>query len=251
MASLSVVIITYNEEANLPDCLDSCSFADEIVVVDSFSTDRTVEICRQFGGRVIQEGWRGFGRQKNFAIEQAKGPWIFNLDADERITPGLKAEIEAITAADASEPAGYCVARQNYFGDRWVRHCGWYPDYNLRLFRKGMGWFNERAVHEAVELTGGRQAGYLVNPIEHYTYASVSDFVERLERYTTLAAEEAFKAGKRGRLSDLAFRPLFTFFKMYLLRKGVLEGSLGFTLSGLYAIYTYVKYAKLREMTQR
>jgi hypothetical protein len=114
-----------------------------------------------------------------------------------------------------------------------------------------MGWFNERAVHESVELVDSARAGYLNNPIEHHTYESVSDFMERLERYTTLAAEEAFKAGKRGSLADLACRPLFTFLKMYLLRKGFLEGSLGFTLSGLYAIYTYVKYAKLREMSQQ
>ncbi|MCH7768298.1 MAG: glycosyltransferase family 2 protein [Nitrospinae bacterium] len=251
MASLSVVIITRNEEANIHDCLASCAFADEIVVVDSFSTDRTVEICREHTGRVIQESWRGFGRQKNFAIEQAKGPWIFNLDADERITPALRAEIEAITAADEPQPAGYYVARRNYFGDRWVRHCGWYPDYTLRLFRKGAGWFNERAVHEAVELTGHARSERLQHPIEHYTYASIGDFMERLDRYTTLAAEEDFRAGRRGSLADLAFRPPFTFFKMYLLRKGFLEGSFGLTLSGLYAIYTYVKYAKLREMNQR
>lgn len=248
MGSLSVVIITYNEEANALDCLESCSFADEIVVVDSFSTDRTVELCRRYTDRVIQEKWRGFGRQKNFAIDQAKGPWIFNLDADERITPGLRAEIESIVEADALEPAGYYVARQNFFGERWVRHCGWYPDHNLRLFRKGMGRFNERAVHESVELVNSARAGYLDNPIEHHTYASISDFMQRLERYTTLAAEEAHKAGKRCTMADLTFRPAFTFLKMYLLRKGFLEGSLGFTLSGLYATYTYVKYAKLREM---
>ncbi|MFQ5893341.1 MAG: glycosyltransferase family 2 protein, partial [Nitrospinota bacterium] len=122
MASLSVVIITRNEEANARECLESCTFADEVVVVDAFSTDRTVAICREYTDRVIQEPWRGFGRQKNFAIEQAKGPWIFNLDADERITPALRAEIEAITAADEPQPAGYYVARRNYFGDRWVRH---------------------------------------------------------------------------------------------------------------------------------
>jgi glycosyltransferase involved in cell wall biosynthesis len=251
VASLSVVIITRNEEGQVRECLESCAFADEVVVVDSFSTDRTVDICRDHTVRVIQEQWRGFGRQKNFAIEQAKGPWIFNLDADERITPALRAEIEAITAADEPQPAGYYVARRNYFGDRWVRHCGWYPDYNLRLFRKGAGWFNERAVHEAVELTGHARAGYLRHPMEHYTYASISDFMERLERYTTLAAEEAFQAGRRGGLLDLTLRPPFTFLKMYLVRRGFLEGSFGLTLSGLYAIYTYVKYAKLREMSRR
>jgi glycosyltransferase involved in cell wall biosynthesis len=251
VSSLSVVIITYNEEANARDCLESCAFADEIVVVDSFSTDRTVDICREYTGQVIQEKWRGFGRQKNFAIEQANGPWIFNLDADERITPGLRSEIEAITKGDSAEPAGYYVARQNFFAGKWVRHCGWYPDYNLRLFRKGEGWFNERAVHESVEFVAQAKAGYLKNPIEHHTYESVSDFVERLERYTSLAAEEAFSAGKKARMSDLALRPFFTFAKMYLLRRGFLEGSLGFTLSGLYAFYTYVKYAKLRELSRR
>lgn len=251
MAFLSVVIITYNEEANIRDCLESCAFADEIVVVDSFSTDRTVELCRLYTERVVQESWRGFGCQKNFAIEQAKGTWVFNLDADERVTPGLRAEIEAIVKADRPQPAGYYVARKNFFGDRWVRHCGWYPDYNLRLFRKGAGWFNERAVHEAVVLGTQASAGYLENPIEHHTYSCVGDFMERLDRYTSLAAEEAFKAGKKGRLSDLAFRPLFTFLKMYLLRRGFLEGSFGFTLSGLYSLYTYVKYAKLRELNRR
>jgi glycosyltransferase involved in cell wall biosynthesis len=251
VASLSVVIIALNEEAQISECLESCAFADEIVVVDSFSTDRTVALCREYTDRVIQEPWRGFGRQKNFAIEQAKGPWIFNLDADERITNDLRAEIEAITAADELQPAGYYVARRNYFGDRWVRHCGWYPDYNLRLFRKGAGWFNERAVHEAVELVGHARPGYLRNPMEHYTYSSISDFMERLERYTTLAAEEAFQAGRKGRLLDLTLRPPFTFLKMYMVRRGFLEGSFGLTLSGLYAIYTYVKYAKLREMGRR
>jgi glycosyltransferase involved in cell wall biosynthesis len=251
MQKLSVTIITLNEEENIRDCLESVKWADEIIVSDSGSTDKTVDICKEYGAKVFNDNWLGFGKQKNLCTERTRYNWILNIDADERITPGLKNEIEHIlnkTSPDASKKIdGYYMPRKSFFLGKWVKRCGWYPDYNLRLFRKDKGSFNERDVHEAVELNG--KAGYLKNPIEHHTYKSISDYLKRMNRYSTLAAKEMLKNGKRAGLHDLLFRPELTFMKMYFLKRGFLEGYRGLILSVLYACYTFSKYAKLWEMS--
>ncbi len=244
MEKVSVTIIALNEEKNIRDCLESVKWADEIIVSDSGSTDSTVEICREYGARVSSDEWLGFGRQKNLCGDRARNLWVFNIDADERVTAELKAEIaEVIKSGDK---AAYYVPRKNYFGERWIRRCGWYPDYTLRLYRKDSGRFTDRAVHETVAVNGPK--GYLENPLIHRTYRDVSDYLTRMERYSTLAAEEMFSSGRSAGFTDILLRPPLTFLKMYILKLGFLDGSAGVMLSTLYASYTLAKYAKLREM---
>lgn len=244
MEKISVTIIALNEEKNIRDCLESVKWADEIIVSDSGSADATVEICREYGAKVAVEEWRGFGRQKNLCAKRARNRWILNIDADERVTPELRKEIEASVRENGM--AGYYIPRKNYFGERWIRHCGWYPDYNLRLYRKDAGGFSERAVHEAVSVEGAK--GYLKGPLVHRTYRDVPDYLARMRRYSSLAADEMFERGKRAGMADILLRPLFTFFKMYVLRRGFLEGGTGVILCALYAAYTLAKYARLWEM---
>jgi glycosyltransferase involved in cell wall biosynthesis len=242
---LSVVIITHNEEDNIRECLESVKWADEIIVVDSNSSDKTEEICRSYGITFIQEAWKGFALQKNSAIEKATRDWILSLDADERITPELKKEITAVMES-ADPKDGYFIARKNFFLGRWIKRCGWYPDYNLRLFQKGKGLFGIREVHEAIKINGA--AGHLKSPMEHHTYKSLEDFMKRLDLYSTLAAQQMLKEKKIYGILHIIFRPLYTFISMYFLRLGFLEGYYGFILSVLYAFYTFLKYIKLREM---
>ena len=247
MQKVSVTIITLNEETNIRACLESVKWADEILVSDSGSSDRTVEICREYGAKVFSDGWYGFGRQKNLIAGRAANDWILNVDADERVAPELKKEIEE--ALNNGDCEGYNIPRKNFFGDKWIRHCGWYPDYNLRLYRKDKGRFNERNVHEAVQIDG--KISFLNAPLEHYTYRDISDYLKRMDRYSTLAAEEMFKQGRSAGYFNIVFRPLATFLKMFFLQKGFMEGYIGLILSGLYAAYTFSKYTKLMEMSKR
>jgi glycosyltransferase involved in cell wall biosynthesis len=243
---VSAILITKNEERNVAACLASLGFAEEIVVVDSGSTDGTEEICRRNPRvRWYPEEWKGFGAQKNSALEKAGGPWIFSIDADERVTPGLAEEISRLDPGDATY-AGYRVPRRSFVGDRWVRHGGWYPDHTIRLWRKDAGRFDDRSVHEAVRVAG--PVGTLRGDLLHFTYKDTSDFIERMNRYSSLGAEELLRKGKRVSALDLLVRPSFTFFKMYVLRCGCLDGGLGFRLAVLYAMYTFSKYAKLAEL---
>jgi len=245
MEKISVAIITKDEGANIRDCLESVVWADEIVVVDSGSTDKTREICQNFKARFYSEEWKGFSRQKNSAIEKTRNEWVMSLDADERVTPALRQEIAKVLEQDPFCD-GYYIARKNFFRGHWIRRCGWYPDFNLRLFRKSRGRFQERTVHERVEIQG--ELSYLKNPLEHKTYRTLSDFLQRMDRYSTLAAKEMQKEGREYRFYDAFFRPPFTFLQMYLLRAGFLEGYRGFLLSVLYSFYTFSKYSKLKEI---
>ena len=244
MMNISVTIISKNEAHNIRDCLESVLWADEIILVDQFSTDGTAEIAREFGAKVFQEPWLGFARQKNFALSKAEGSWILSLDADERATPLLRQEIEeTINLKEACN--GYYIGRKNFFCNQWIRHGGWHPDYNLRLFRKNAGHFQERAVHEKVVVDG--DTGYLSHPIEHYTYISVADYLKRLERYSRLAASEISGRKRWTRWHTLILRPLFTFVNMYLLRRGILDGTPGLFLAVSYAYYTFLKYYRFYE----
>jgi glycosyltransferase involved in cell wall biosynthesis len=246
LAGISAIVITKDEEANIGRCLASLSFAREIVVVDSGSTDRTEEICRRDPRvRWFREEWRGFGPQKNLALDRAEGPWIFSIDADEAATGELARSVEEAAAREDRAPAGYRVARRSFFGRKWIRHGGWYPDRSVRLWRKGEGRFNERSVHESVQLRG--DAGTLAGDLLHYTYRDIEDYLQRMNRYSTLGAEEMAKSGRSAGNAGLLFRPAFTFLKMYVLKRGFLDGAAGFRLAALYAVYTFSKYAKLAE----
>ena len=241
---LSATIITRNEENNIADCLASLAFADEIIVVDSGSTDRTADICAADPRvRFFHQEWLGYGRQKNVAASHANNDWILNLDADERVSPELWRSIEH---ADSASFSAARMARENYFGKRWIRHCGWYPDYTLRLYDRRLCRFSERLVHESLEHDG--RVATLDGNLLHFTYADIADYLRRMDSYSTLAAQELHGAGKRAGAGALLFRPLATFIKMYLLRKGFLEGLDGLVLSLLYAQYTFCKYAKLAEL---
>ncbi len=241
---ISATIITLNEEKNIGACLESLDFADEIIVVDSGSSDRTREICLAHPKvRFFERAWEGYGRQKNLAADLASHDWIFNIDADERVSPRLR---ESICAADVVKCAGFRVARENYFGKRWIRHCGWYPDFNLRFYNKKEGRFSERAVHERLICQGA--VGTLAGNLTHYSYEGISDFITRIDRYTALSAAEMVKAGKNPGSFSILLRPMYTFFRMYILKRGFLEGYTGLLLSILFVQYTFLKYAKAREL---
>jgi len=248
MPKISVAIITKDEEANIRECLESVKWVDEIVVVDNESTDQTRQICQSYQAQVFREQWQGFSRQKNSAIEKTRNEWVLSLDADERVTPELRREIEQVLERDPAVD-GYYIPRKNFFLGRWIRYGGWYPDFNLRLFRKRLGRFRQREVHERVEIQG--QVGYLKHPLLHITYRSLGEYFERMNRYSTLAAQEMFREGRSFRFRDAFFRPPFTFLQMYLLRAGFLEGYFGFLLAGLYSFYTFAKYSKLKELQKQ
>jgi glycosyltransferase involved in cell wall biosynthesis len=241
------VIITRNEEKRLGPCLASLTWADEIVVVDAESTDRTVEIARRFTDRIVVRPWPGFAAQKNFAAEQARSDWILSVDADEEVGPELRAEILGVLAG---RPAvhGYALPRRNIFWGRWIRHGGLYPDWQVRLFRRGRGRFVERAVHESVEVAG--EVGRLRAPLIHRSYESVAQFLERANRYSSLAADDLARSGGGGGLVPLLLRPLGRFATMYVLRGGFLDGTPGFLLAGLYAYYVFIRAAKVWEKTR-
>ena len=244
---ISVAIITLNEERNISACLESVKWADEVVVCDSGSADRTLAIAAEYGARTFRDDWRGFAGHKNLAVERCSHPWVFVVDADERVTPALREQIER-TLVDPDARDGYRVPRRSFFLGEWIRGCGWYPDESVRLFRRGHGRFAERAVHEAVVVDG--EVGHLTAPLEHHTYDSISAFLQRMDRYSTLAAEELHRAGRPARAWDLLARPGWTFLRMFLLRGGWREGWRGLVLSGLYAGYAFSKYAKLWELTR-
>jgi glycosyltransferase involved in cell wall biosynthesis len=224
------------------------AWADEIVVVDGESTDKTVALAREFTDRVWVRPWPGFAAQKNFALEQASGDWVLALDADERVTPDLHARIARIVADDAAgRPVadGYALPRKNIFWGRWVRHGGLYPDYQLRLFRRRAGRFLADAVHESVRVEG--RVERLGEALLHHSYRSLEDFVQRSNRYSTLAAGEWLRRGKRAGLADLIFRPLGRFLSMYIIQRGFLDGWRGFVLAVLYADYVFLRMAKAWE----
>lgn len=242
---LSVTIITANEASNIEACIRSVESASQTIVVDQFSSDGTAEIAKSLGAEVYQEEWKGYGAQKNSALDKAREDWVLSLDADERITPLLWREIEDIVEGER-ERSGFFIKRKNFFCGKWIRHSGWYPDYTLRLFRKNAGRFQERAVHEKVLING--KVGRLNHPLEHHTYGSVAAYLARMERYSRLAAREMdFSKRKVPGWPTLLFRPLFTFFKMYGLKGGLLDGMEGLFLAVSYSYYTFLKYYRFRE----
>lgn len=247
MKRLSVCVVTLNEEERLRACLESVAWADEIVVVDAESTDKTALIAREFTDRVFVRPWPGFALQKNFALDQVTSDWVLSLDADEEVTPELRRAIEAVLSAE-SLVVGYAMPRRNIFWKRWVRHGRLYPDWQLRLFRRGHGQFAASAVHESVVLGG--PAGRLTAPLLHASYRDVSDCLRRFDRYSTLAADEGVRSGRQPTARDLLLRPVGRFVSMYVVHGGFLDGWRGFILAVLYAHYVFVRAIKMWERTR-
>ena len=267
--TLSVVIITYNEEANLPRTLQSVmplvrDGKGEIIVLDSGSTDRTVEIAKSFGAKVFVEEWKGYAAQKNSAIEKASGEWILSLDADESLEPELVAELDAandgktyewcLTLKPSGEvsqereqliPVAFRIPRKNYFLDRWIKHGGFWPDPKLRLFQKGTARFEDRLVHEDAKLVRG-MSGKLKHSLIHHSYPTLSDYIDHMNRYSALGAEMVTR--QRFSIVNIVVRPLATFIYNYFFRLGFLDGREGLLLHLYHAVYVSWKYAKAWEL---
>ncbi len=245
---LSVVVVTLDEEERIRACLQSAAWADELIVVDAESRDKTAAIARELTDHVFVRPWPGFAAQKNFGLDQARGDWILSLDADEVVSPTLREEIAAIVERGGAH-TGYAVPRRNVFWGRFIRHGGLYPDWQVRLFARGRGRFVERSVHESVKIEG--RVGRLTGHLEHRSYRDVADFLARADRYSTLAAEEWVAAGRRPRpLVDLVVRPIGRFLGMYVGRAGFLDGWRGFLLAVLYGYYVLMRSAKVWERTR-
>lgn len=249
MPKLSIIVITYNEEENIKDCLESAKWADEIIIVDSHSKDNTVEIARTYTDKIFTTEDNSYSLKRNLAIEKAGGDWIMWLDADERITGDLKNEIlETISSPDA-KPEAYLINRKSFFINKFINHCGWYPDYGLRLFRKSTGIkFDSARVHEKAVLSG--KAEKFHSEIQHYTDLTFEHYILKLNSYTTKSALDLHDKGKKGSVIDIIFRPVFTFIKMYFLKLGVLDGYTGLVLCTLSYIHVFVKYSKLYFLTK-
>ena len=244
VGGVSACVITYNEEANIERCLRSVDWADEIVVVDAFSEDGTVEIARQYTDRVFQHAWLGHIQQKNVALGVARCDWVFALDADEEVSEALRERI--LEAIGRGECEGYFVRRRVFYLGQWIDHCGWYPEYKLRLFRRERGRWGGMNPHDRVILEG--RTGVLKGDLYHYPYKDVSDHWETMGRYATTAAEEMVRRGRRFRWWDLLVRPPARFGKMYVLKRGFLDGGVGLVVSLLGAVSVVLKYARLWEL---
>ena len=230
---LSVVIITKNEENFIEEAVQSAQFADEIIVLDSFSVDKTCEIAKNLGAKVSQKEWMGFGEQKNIAISLATNDWVFILDSDERITVDLKTEINRILMNPVFD--AYRVARLNYFFGKAIKTCGLYPDYSIRLFNRNKGRFNSVPVHESIRLNGS--VSNLQNHMIHLAYDSVDEFKEKQKKYAQLSIKDKS-------LIRSLIAPCWTFVKLYFFRLGFIDGRHGFLISKVYALYTFWKYSK-------
>jgi len=242
---VSVVIITLNEASRLKDALDSVAWADERIVVDSGSTDDTVAIARANADRVEVRSWTGYADQKNYAASLARHDWILSLDADERVTPALAAEIGALMAGSPGAEA-FRIPRVTFHLGRWVRTTDWYPDYQLRLYDRRAARWTGRHVHEAVTVDG--KTGQLRGELEHYAYRDIADHLETIDRYTTLAARQMQENGRRAGLLQMAGHPPLAFLRNYLAHGGIRDGAAGFIISAMNAYYVFLKFAKLWEL---
>ncbi len=248
MPKLSVVIITFNEEKNIAVCLDSIQgIADDVVIVDSFSTDNTMSICKQYAVNFIQHTWEGYSATKNYANAQAKYDWILSLDADEAVSDELKQSI--LKAKEKTELTTYKFNRLTNYCGQWIKHCGWYPDAKTRIFdRRIIRWKGN--IHE--QLTGFKELAILLNgDCLHYSYHSVSEHEQQTEKFTTLSANDLFVKGKKSNFIKIYLSPVAKFIKSYIFQLGILDGYYGFMICKLSAYSTYLKYFKLQQLHKK
>ncbi len=246
--NLTVTVITRNEAAHIAAALDSVAWASEIIVIDSHSTDETVALARTRATRVEVRDWPGYGAQKNHAAGLASNDWILSIDADERVTPELAAEIRDLLARGPAA-RGYRIPRVTSYLGRWIRSTDWYPDYQLRLYDRRAGRWSGRRVHESVELEG--TPGQLRHDLKHYAYRDISHHLATIDRYTTLAAEQAFAEGRRTSAPAAYAHAKLAFLRNFVLKHGFTDGSVGLIVSTLNAYYVFLKLAKLVELQRR
>jgi len=246
MPKVSATVITLNERDNIRQCLETLSWADELIVVDSGSTDGTVEIAREYTDRVIHHDWPGHVQQKNYAIDQATHEWIFSLDADERVTPKLAEEIVRSLSAEQPEYDAYSVPRLAHYLGRYIRHCGWYPDRKVRLFRRDAGRWGGRNPHDSVKVAC--PVGKLGGDLIHYTYKDIAHNISTVNSFSGIGARELRDEGRRARLTDVTLRPAWAFTREYIIKQGFLDGRAGLVISTMTAYSVFCKYAKLWEL---
>jgi glycosyltransferase involved in cell wall biosynthesis len=247
MTTLSAIIITKNEASHIGDCIDSVSFADEIIVVDSGSTDTTREIAAAKGAKVVlTDDWPGFGKQKNRALDLATQDWVLSIDADERVTPELAQEIKRMVAQPSAD--AYKIARLSNFGGRWIRHSGWWPDYVLRLFKRGKARFKDVAVHESVQTAS--TVATLKGHFLHYPYADLESFIAKINHYSSEAAAILHAKGKRTSVVGATGHAVWTFIRIYLIRRGFLDGKEGFILAVMASAGSFFRYTKLLRLNK-
>lgn len=248
---LSAVIITQNEERNIQRCLSALEgLADEIIVVDSGSTDKTEQICRQYCVNFVRHEWLGFAEQKNYANALAKGEWILSIDADEAVSLPLFDELLALKKQGFDPSCVYRLKRLTNFCGSWIHHCGWYPDAKIRLFQRNTARWTG-TIHESIEFSHSPKVVTLKGDLLHYSYNTIDELASRQPKYYRLAAQEAFEKGKRCSKASLISRTCWTFLRDYLLKGGILDGSAGFTVCRMNAHYTHMKYATLRDLTRK
>ena len=249
MTQLSVIIITFNEAANIEACLDSVAFADEIIVVDAASTDGTVTLAREKGAKIhVTSDWPGFGPQKNRALQQAQMPWVLSLDADERVSAELARQIR-LAVAGGSHMA-FDIPRMTQFCGQWIRHCGWTPDLVLRLFRRDTARFSDDLVHERVLLNTGR-VGRLTTPLLHYSYPTPTHYWRKLEQYSQAWAQQRFAMGQTTSMSRAGLSGAAAFLRSYFFRLGFLDGAMGFAVCAMQAQAAFGKYFALYCLNQK
>jgi glycosyltransferase involved in cell wall biosynthesis len=246
---ISACIITLNEEANLVNCLESLSFVDEIIIIDSGSVDKTIEIANRYNASVYYREFDNYVNQKNYSLSKAKNQWVLSLDADEAVSKELKTEIESLTSPDLAIASGYQVPRLTFYLGKWIRHGGWYPNFQVRLFKKDKGFFKGFLVHEKVELVGELKS--FQSPILHYSYRDISHHLHFIDKYSSLTAREKFSMGKRSGVVFSIVKGMWKFFYMYLVRFGFLDGRPGLVIAVLGAYYNFLKYIKLYELEIR
>jgi glycosyltransferase involved in cell wall biosynthesis len=243
---VSAFVVCCNEERRIRHCLDSVAWCDEIVIVDSGSTDKTVEICKEYTDRIFQRPWPGFVEQKRFALEQCRSEWVLNLDADEEVSAELAAEIKTVLSSGSPDIDGYQLLRVVFFLGKWWRRGGWYPEYRLRLCRKSRTQWGGEDPHEKAIVSG--KTARLSGELHHYTYADLEYQVRSLNNLSTAAAKTMHGHGERSSAFKIFARPIARFLKFYVLKKGFLEGFPGLVVASLESVYVFLKYAKLWEL---
>jgi glycosyltransferase involved in cell wall biosynthesis len=242
---ISAVLIALDEEHRITAALKSVAWADEVLVIDGGSKDRTIEKCRAEGARVIEHPFSSYAGQKNYGLNKASHPWVLSLDADERVTDGLADEIRTL-AQSGFQSSGYRIPRVSFYLGRFIRSTAWYPDHQLRLFDRRRGRWEGKYVHESVRVDG--RVEKLRGEILHYSYDSISDHVDRLNRYAGLAARQMWEAGRKGPLFSALVHPPFVFLKNYIIKAGFKDGSVGLIVSVLNSYYVFLKFLRLWEM---